>query len=149
MTPACKVDAETRALVDDKLNSQFEQLQKRQKELEEDNARKAAEKQRAAALLQTMNEDRLKDAARFAQQEAELQRIRLEQAAKDQRDAQLESEVQRLKQVRAQEEQDAQALRDQLQENTRQMMEAQARLALEREEGQSSGFFGRLKKRFA
>ena len=46
------------------------------------------------------------------------------------------------------EEEDARRLKEQLSENTRQMMEAQARLANEREEQSSTGLFSRLRKKF-
>jgi hypothetical protein len=176
--PVCRLDGDRRADIEAALAEEREELEERQRELEADLQRKASEKQKATALLQNLNEDRMKEAALFKQREAELQakvkaaeeeRARQEKAAerrlKELEDQRLkeEEEIAKLRaQIRdrdaarteeeasakAKEEADARKLKAELHENTRMMMEAQARLAQEREEqGDGGGLFSRLRRK--
>jgi hypothetical protein len=151
--PVCRLSADKRASVDAELQTRFEEMSRRQQELEADVARKASEKQKVAALLQTLNSDRMQEAAMYEKRTAELEeKVRkqeMELAQREQASAAANNAATiALKQKVSQDEQAAAILRAQIQENTKQMMEAQARLALEREEQANGGFFSKLRKKF-
>jgi chromosome segregation ATPase len=148
-TPVARLSADKRANIEALIAEQMREMEERHAELQADLERRAAEKQKVAALLQTLNHDRMQEAALYQQKQAELEEQ--VKASKSQLESRDHESAARLADIAAQqrkEQDEAETLRRVLQEQTRQMMDAQARLAMEREEVADGGLLSRLKRKF-
>jgi hypothetical protein len=144
--PVCRLPQEQREIIEQQLNDTVAAMKLREAELEAEVAAQQAEKAKVASLLASMNSDRKKEAAVFASTREGLEkRVAEGVSAGDQRERDV---TEKLERVTGDREDSEKAMREQLRDNTRRMMDAQAALAEEQVARDSDSFFGRFKRRF-